>query len=133
VIRPEESNSLLIELLLYSCVCPQILQRPMDMELDLVIDKAQKYGGKMVVLARVTVVGLSSLPIDQEKRISERLGTEYTDEDEEYTSDAEPEGSDSEPNLEEGRRRKKGWKIGTKVGVRELNYTRNLFLCSSSS
>lgn len=105
----------------------------MDLELELVSDKAEKYGGHSVVLARVSVVALSSQPVDQDKRLmndpSERLCPEYSDEEEEFSSEGEAEGSDSEPTLEMGHRRKTRAKIPPNARVCELNYIRNLFLC----
>ncbi|XP_014298743.1 phosphofurin acidic cluster sorting protein 2 isoform X3 [Microplitis demolitor] len=87
----------------------QVLQKQMDLELELVSDKAEKYGGHSVVLAKVNVIALSSQPVDQDKRLlndpSERLGPEYSDEEEEFSSEGEAEGSDSEPTLEVHRRK----------------------------
>ncbi|XP_074103437.1 phosphofurin acidic cluster sorting protein KrT95D isoform X1 [Cotesia typhae] len=87
----------------------QVLQKQMDLELELVSDKAEKYGGHSVVLAKVNVIALSSQPVDQDKRLlndpNERLGPEYSDEEEEFSSEGEAEGSDSEPTLEVHRRK----------------------------
>ncbi|XP_012153640.1 phosphofurin acidic cluster sorting protein KrT95D isoform X3 [Megachile rotundata] len=87
----------------------QVLQKQMDLELELVSDKAEKYGGHSVVLARVSVVALTSQPVDQDKRLmnepNERLCPEYSDEEEEFSSEGEAEGSDSEPTLEMHRRK----------------------------
>ncbi|XP_076165314.1 phosphofurin acidic cluster sorting protein KrT95D isoform X3 [Ptiloglossa arizonensis] len=87
----------------------QVLQKQMDLELELVSDKAEKYGGHSVALARVSVVALSSQPVDQDKRLmndpNERLCPEYSDEEEEFSSEGEAEGSDSEPTLEMHRRK----------------------------
>nr|XP_050867684.1 phosphofurin acidic cluster sorting protein 2 isoform X3 [Vespula vulgaris] len=83
----------------------QVLQKQMDLELELISDKAEKYGGHSVALARVSVVALSSQPVDHDKRLindpNERLCQEYSDEEEEFSSEAEAEGSDSEPTLEQ--------------------------------
>ena len=117
----------------YTYLRAQVLQKQMDLELELVSDKAEKYGGHSVVLARVSVVALSSQPVDQDKRLmndpSERLCPEYSDEEEEFSSEGEAEGSDSEPTLEMGHRRKTRAKIPPNARVCELNYIRNLFLC----
>lgn len=114
----------------YTCVRAQVLQKQMDLELELVSDKAEKYGGHSVVLARVSVVALSSQPVDQDKRLmndpNERLCPEYSDEEEEFSSEGEAEGSDSEPTLEMGHRRKTRAKIPPNARVRELNYISNL-------
>nr|KAF7439663.1 hypothetical protein H0235_002054 [Vespula pensylvanica] len=83
----------------------QVLQKQMDLELELISDKAEKYGGHSVALARVSVIALSSQPVDHDKRLindpNERLCQEYSDEEEEFSSEAEAEGSDSEPTLEQ--------------------------------
>uniref|UniRef100_A0ABD2VYS7 Phosphofurin acidic cluster sorting protein 2 n=1 Tax=Trichogramma kaykai TaxID=54128 RepID=A0ABD2VYS7_9HYME len=85
----------------------QVLQKQMDLELELVSDKAEKYGGH--ALARVHVMGLCSQPVDQDKRLindpSERLCQEFSDDEEEFSSEAEAEGSDSEPTIEVTRRK----------------------------
>lgn len=86
-------------------------------------DKAEKYGGHSVALARVSVVALSSQPVDQDKRLNdpnERLCPEYSDEEEEFSSEGEAEGSDSEPTLEMHRRKSRG-KIPTNARVCERN------------
>lgn len=84
----------------------------MDLELELISDKAEKYGGHAVALARVNVVALSSQPVDQDKRLmndpNERLCQEFSDEEEEFSSEGEAEGSDSEPTLEVHRRKSRG-------------------------
>lgn len=96
----------------------------MDLELELVSDKAEKYGGHSVVLARVSVVALSSQPVDHDKRLmndpNERLCPEFSDEEEEFSSEGEAEGSDSEPTLEVHRRKSRG-KMPTNARVRECN------------
>lgn len=93
----------------------------MDLELELVSDKAEKYGGHSVALARVSVVALSSQPVDHDKRLindpNERLCPEFSDEEEEFSSEGEAEGSDSEPTLEVHRRKGRG-KIPTNARVR---------------
>lgn len=85
----------------------------MDLELELVSDKAEKYGGHS--LARVHVVALCSQPVDSDKRLlndaTERLCQEFSDDEEEFSSEAEAEGSDSEPTLEVGHRRKSRGKM----------------------
>ncbi|XP_043273546.1 phosphofurin acidic cluster sorting protein 2 isoform X3 [Venturia canescens] len=101
----------------------QVLQKQMDVELELISDKAEKYGGHSVVLARVSVVALSSQPVDHDKRLandpSERLCPEFSDEEEEFSSEGEAEGSDSEPTLEVHRRKSRG-KIPTNARQRNL-------------
>ncbi|KAJ8670159.1 hypothetical protein QAD02_001418 [Eretmocerus hayati] len=99
----------------------QVLQKQMDLELELVSDKAEKYGGH--ALARVNVIALSSQPVDHDKRLmndpTERLCQEFSDEEEEFSSEAEAEGSDSEPTLEV-RRRKSRTKIPGNARQRNL-------------
>ncbi|XP_015191774.1 PREDICTED: phosphofurin acidic cluster sorting protein 1 isoform X2 [Polistes dominula] len=101
----------------------QVLQKQMDLELELISDKAEKYGGHSVALARVSVIALSSQPVDHDKRLTndpnERLCPEYSDEEEEFSSEAEAEGSDSEPTLEVHRRKSRG-KIPTNARQRNL-------------
>ncbi|XP_033228221.1 phosphofurin acidic cluster sorting protein 2 isoform X2 [Belonocnema kinseyi] len=101
----------------------QVLQKQMDLELDLVSDKAEKYGGHSIVLARVNVVALSSQPVDHDKRLmndpNERLCQEFSDEEEEFSSEGEAEGSDSEPTLEVHRRKSRG-KIPANARQRNL-------------
>lgn len=101
----------------------QVLQKQMDLELELISDKAEKYGGHSVALARVSVIALSSQPVDHDKRLindpNERLCQEYSDEEEEFSSEAEAEGSDSEPTLEVHRRKSRG-KIPTNARQRNL-------------
>ncbi|XP_029170952.1 phosphofurin acidic cluster sorting protein 2 isoform X3 [Nylanderia fulva] len=101
----------------------QVLQKQMDLELELVSDKAEKYGGHSVALARVNVVALSSQPVDHDKRLmndpNERLCPEFSDEEEEFSSEGEAEGSDSEPTLEVHRRKSRG-KIPTNARQRNL-------------
>ncbi|XP_077281116.1 phosphofurin acidic cluster sorting protein KrT95D isoform X3 [Temnothorax americanus] len=101
----------------------QVLQKQMDVELELVSDKAEKYGGHSVPLARVSVVALSSQPVDHDKRLTndpnERLCPEFSDEEEEFSSEGEAEGSDSEPTLEVHRRKSRG-KIPTNARQRNL-------------
>lgn len=95
----------------------------MDIELELISDKAEKYGGHSVPLARVSVVALSSQPVDHDKRLTndpnERLCPEFSDEEEEFSSEGEAEGSDSEPTLEVHRRKSRG-KIPTNARVRAI-------------
>ncbi|XP_029659675.1 phosphofurin acidic cluster sorting protein 2 isoform X3 [Formica exsecta] len=101
----------------------QVLQKQMDLELELVSDKAEKYGGHSVALARVSVIALSSQPVDHDKRLmndpNERLCPEFSDEEEEFSSEGEAEGSDSEPTLEVHRRKSRG-KIPTNARQRNL-------------
>ncbi|XP_023288747.1 phosphofurin acidic cluster sorting protein 1-like, partial [Orussus abietinus] len=101
----------------------QVLQKQMDLELELVSDKVEKYGGHSVVLARVSVVALCSQPVDHDKRLTndpnERLCPEFSDEEEEFSSEGEAEGSDSEPTLEVHRRKTRG-KIPTNARQRNL-------------
>ncbi|XP_032664421.1 phosphofurin acidic cluster sorting protein 2 isoform X3 [Odontomachus brunneus] len=101
----------------------QVLQRQMDLELELISDKAEKYGGHSVALARVSVVALTSQPVDHDKRLTndpnERLCPEFSDEEEEFSSEGEAEGSDSEPTLEVHRRKSRG-KIPTNARQRNL-------------
>ncbi|XP_015440259.1 PREDICTED: phosphofurin acidic cluster sorting protein 2 isoform X3 [Dufourea novaeangliae] len=101
----------------------QVLQKQMDLELELVSDKAEKYGGHSVALARVSVVALSSQPVDQDKRLmndpNERLCPEYSDEEEEFSSEGEAEGSDSEPTIEMHRRKSRA-KIPANARQRNL-------------
>ncbi|CAK9807625.1 Phosphofurin acidic cluster sorting protein 2 [Anthophora plagiata] len=101
----------------------QVLQKQMDLELELISDKAEKYGGHSVALARVSVVALSSQPVDQDKRLmndpNERLCPEYSDEEEEFSSEGEAEGSDSEPTLEMHRRKSRA-KIPANARQRNL-------------
>ncbi|XP_076547528.1 phosphofurin acidic cluster sorting protein KrT95D isoform X5 [Osmia lignaria lignaria] len=101
----------------------QVLQKQMDLELELVSDKAEKYGGHSVALARVTVIALTSQPVDQDKRLmndpNERLCPEYSDEEEEFSSEGEAEGSDSEPTLEMHRRKSRA-KIPANARQRNL-------------
>ncbi|XP_026670571.1 phosphofurin acidic cluster sorting protein 2 isoform X4 [Ceratina calcarata] len=99
----------------------QVLQKQMDLELELVSDKAEKYGGHSVVLARVSVVALSSQPVDQRlmNDPNERLCPEFSDEEEEFSSEGEAEGSDSEPTLEVHRRKSRA-KIPANARQRNL-------------
>ncbi|XP_076289563.1 phosphofurin acidic cluster sorting protein KrT95D isoform X5 [Lasioglossum baleicum] len=101
----------------------QVLQKQMDLELELVSYKAEKYAGHSVAIARVSVVALSSQPVDQDKRLmsdpNERLCPEYSDEEEEFSSEGEAEGSDSEPTLEMHRRKSRA-KIPANARQRNL-------------
>ncbi|XP_076665880.1 phosphofurin acidic cluster sorting protein KrT95D isoform X2 [Andrena cerasifolii] len=101
----------------------QVLQRQMDLELELVSGKVEKYGGHSVALARVSVVALSSQPVDQDKRLmndpNERLCPEYSDEEEEFSSEGEAEGSDSEPTPDMHRRKSRA-KIPANARQRNL-------------
>ncbi|XP_069985419.1 phosphofurin acidic cluster sorting protein 1 isoform X3 [Penaeus vannamei] len=96
----------------------QVLQRPVDRELELYSEGKEKG----VSLAKVTMVSLSSQPVDTDEpperaksfmadnpdspRLCDRsvdLVEVYSDDDEDYSS--QDEGSDSEPILEDGSRR----------------------------
>lgn len=96
----------------------------MDLELELVSGKVEKYGGHSVALARVSVAALSSQPVDQDKRLmndpNERLCPEYSDEEEEFSSEGEAEGSDSEPTPDMHRRKSRA-KIPANARVRETD------------
>ncbi|XP_050716729.1 phosphofurin acidic cluster sorting protein 1-like isoform X5 [Eriocheir sinensis] len=90
----------------------QVLQRPVDRDLELYSEGKEKGSP----LARVTMVSLSSQPVDTDEP-GERTKTfmadnpdrsvdlveVYSDDDEDYSS--QDEGSDSEPILEDGTRR----------------------------
>lgn len=84
----------------------QVLQRPLDLELDLLTDgKESKINN---IAARVTVHALNSQPVDYEGPTKTtlhhaRIG-DFSDEDEEFSSN--DDGSDSEPMLEDHRERK---------------------------
>ena len=93
----------------------QVLQRQLDLELELCGDVKEPKSHSNVV-ARVSVQGLNSQPVDHEDTaklnphdVSDRVG-DFSDEDEEFSSNEdgveEAEGSDSEPMLEDnvGRR-----------------------------
>lgn len=74
----------------------------MDMELELVADSGNKDKSNMQTVAKLTVLQLSSTPVDQEQKSSaliERGVTEFSDEedDPEFSSGEEAELSDSEP------------------------------------
>lgn len=90
----------------------QVLQRPVDRELELYSEGKEKGTS----LARVTMVSLSSQPVDTDEPTertksfmadnpdrSVDLVEVYSDDDEDYSS--QDEGSDSEPILEDGSRR----------------------------
>ncbi|KAL1139700.1 hypothetical protein AAG570_006678 [Ranatra chinensis] len=72
----------------------QVLQRQMDLDLDLSADGKELKG----TVARVTVNSLSSQPVDHDSSMKGARG-DYSDEEEEFSS--VDEGSDSEPMLEE--------------------------------
>ncbi|KAG8272915.1 Phosphofurin acidic cluster sorting protein 1 [Homalodisca vitripennis] len=86
-----------------------VLQRQMDLELDLVSDVKEPKSHNNVV-ARVSVQSLNSQPVDHEEstKHTQHSGrvADFSDEDEEFSSNEEGEGSDSEPMLEERRSRK---------------------------
>merc|ERR1719210_1273405 len=75
----------------------QVLQRQMDLELELVEGK----GGNGTVLGKVYLLSLSSQPVDHEEDLTKQVGDaerlEDSDEDEDFTSG--DDGSDSEPML----------------------------------
>ncbi|GLV43335.1 Krueppel target at 95D [Carabus blaptoides fortunei] len=80
----------------------QVLQKQMDMELELVADSGNKDKSNMQTVAKLTVLQLSSTPVDQEQKsnvLIERGVTEFSDEedDPEFSSGEEAELSDSEP------------------------------------
>merc|ERR1711953_654821 len=107
----------------------QVLQKQMDLELELFGDLKDKSGSSSV--GKVYMLSLSSQPVDHEDASGERQksvseeGTErveiYSDDDEEYSSPEE--GSDSEPTmLDEGVSRRlisgrKPRNLGGKSGV----------------
>ncbi|XP_025407381.1 phosphofurin acidic cluster sorting protein 1 isoform X2 [Sipha flava] len=79
-----------------------VLQRPLDLELELLSDSKDPKS----LLGRVYIVCLNSQPVDHEdatKPVTGR-GQEFSDEDEEFSSGEE--ASDSEPTLEDRRRKK---------------------------
>ncbi|RZF43084.1 hypothetical protein LSTR_LSTR001262 [Laodelphax striatellus] len=96
----------------------QVLQRQMDLELDLVSDIKTDVKGhsNSNVVARIIVQSLNSQPVDHEDsaKHTPHAGrvADFSDDDEEFSSneegegEAEVEGSDSEPMLEERRARK---------------------------
>nr|CAD7434850.1 unnamed protein product [Timema monikensis] len=107
-------------LLVYDWCLTKVLQKQMDLELDLFTDSKEKSLSLITnVVARVTVQSLSSQPVDHEdaiknlgtSEVADRLG-DYSEEDEEFSSneDLEGEGSDSEAMIGEdplGRRSRK--------------------------
>ncbi|XP_050531583.1 phosphofurin acidic cluster sorting protein 1 isoform X3 [Daktulosphaira vitifoliae] len=79
-----------------------VLQRPLDLELELLGDPKDPKS----LVGRVYIVCLNSQPVDHEgvtKAVTGR-GNEYSDEDEEFSSGED--ASDSDPTLEERRRKK---------------------------
>ncbi|XP_063231551.1 phosphofurin acidic cluster sorting protein 1 isoform X2 [Bacillus rossius redtenbacheri] len=112
----------------------QVLQRQMDLELDLFTDCKDK-GLSLTsnVVARVTVVALNSQPVDHGD-VSKHLAlgegadrvADFTDEEEEFSSndEGEVEGSDSEPMMGEdplGRRSHKPPRAKRPANVRQRN------------
>nr|CAD7418197.1 unnamed protein product [Timema cristinae] len=107
-------------ILVYDWCLTKVLQKQMDLELDLFTDSKEKSLSLITnVVARVTVQSLSSQPVDHEdaiknlgtSEVADRLG-DYSEEDEEFSSneDLEGEGSDSEAMIGEdplGRRSRK--------------------------
>lgn len=76
----------------------QVLQKRLDLELELFGDQKEKSGP--VPLGKVFMLSLTSQPVDHEdKKNAPEVRDIYSDEDEEYTS--QEEGSDSEPLLTE--------------------------------
>eukprot|EP00095_Tigriopus_kingsejongensis_P006170 maker-scaffold40_size501252-snap-gene-4.17 protein:Tk06170 transcript:maker-scaffold40_size501252-snap-gene-4.17-mRNA-1 annotation:"phosphofurin acidic cluster sorting protein" len=100
----------------------QVLQKQMDLELELYGDVKEKSAGSAI--GKVFMLSLSSQPVDhnEEDRSSRAKGVQgeggdrdlYSDEDEDFSS-AE-EGSDSEPMLDDmpSRRFRKPGRVGTK-------------------
>ncbi|XP_060856298.1 phosphofurin acidic cluster sorting protein 1 isoform X2 [Metopolophium dirhodum] len=79
-----------------------VLQRPLDLELELLSDPKDPKS----LIGRVYIMCLNSQPVDHEdatKPVTGR-GPDYSDEDEEFSSGEE--ASDSEPTLEDRRRKK---------------------------
>ncbi|XP_050438324.1 phosphofurin acidic cluster sorting protein 1 isoform X2 [Adelges cooleyi] len=79
-----------------------VLQRPLDLELELLGDPKDPKS----LVGRVNIVCLNSQPVDHEgvtKAVTGR-GNDYSDEDEEFSSGEE--ASDSDPTLEDRRRKK---------------------------
>lgn len=74
----------------------QVLQKPMDLELELMPESGAKDKGPGPV-AKVFVIQLSSTPVDQEHK-TER-DRDFSDEEDEFSSGEEEVGelSDSEP------------------------------------
>lgn len=81
----------------------RVLQKQMDMELELVADSGNKdKGSNIQTVAKLTVLQLSSTPVDQELKgtsLIERGVPEFSDDedDPEFSSGEEAELSDSEP------------------------------------
>ena len=78
----------------------QVLQRQMDLELELVEGK----NGSGAVLGKVYLLSLSSQPVDHEEDLTKQVGdadrglVDDTDEEEDFTSG--DDGSDSEPIID---------------------------------
>lgn len=85
----------------------QVLQRQLDLELDL-FNEAKETKGHNNIAARVSVNALNSQPVDYEgtTKTSHHTGRigDYSDEEEDFSSN--DDGSDSEPMLEDHRVRK---------------------------
>lgn len=75
----------------------QVLQRQMDMELELVEGKEER----KAVLARIYMLSLSSQPVDHEDLGKPAQGDRELDSEDEEDFSSPDEGSDSEPMLEE--------------------------------
>ncbi|KAK6638739.1 hypothetical protein RUM43_007007 [Polyplax serrata] len=103
----------------------QVLQKQMDLELDLLSEGKEGKGGGLA--ARVTVNCLSSQPVDQKHVFGDPCdrGGDYSDEDEEFASsqdegEGEVDGSDSEPMLDEtGRRARKTQRVKMQTNARK--------------
>ncbi|KAF4518124.1 hypothetical protein B566_EDAN004474 [Ephemera danica] len=114
----------------------QVLQRQMDIELELMAGEASK-DNKRDVVARVSVLALSSQPVDHEdaglrhKRLAlsdnaDRAAADFSDDDEEFSSNEE--GSDSEPMLEDAmgpRRSRKPSRVKIPVTARVSHLIRS--------
>ncbi|XP_069681566.1 phosphofurin acidic cluster sorting protein 2 isoform X2 [Periplaneta americana] len=112
----------------------QVLQRQMDLELDLFSDSKEK-GLSLIsnTVARVTVQALNSQPVDHEDAMkhmamsetSDRVVGDYSDEEEDFSSndEGEAEGSDSEPMPEDamGRRARKASRTKIPANARQRN------------
>ncbi|XP_023715103.1 phosphofurin acidic cluster sorting protein 1 isoform X2 [Cryptotermes secundus] len=111
----------------------QVLQRQMDVELDMFSDVKEK-GLTLIsnVVARVTVQALNSQPVDHEDaakhmamgETADRVA-DYSDDEEEFSSndEGEAEGSDSEPMPEDamGRRARKTSRAKIPANARQRN------------
>ncbi|XP_021917147.1 phosphofurin acidic cluster sorting protein 1 isoform X2 [Zootermopsis nevadensis] len=111
----------------------QVLQRQMDLELDLFSDiKDKSLGAISNVVARVSVQALNSQPVDHEDAVKHMALSEtadrvadFSDDEEEFSSndEGEAEGSDSEPMPEDamGRRARKTARAKIPANARQRN------------